>query len=141
MGKKNEKKKAKKDEIVKRREAEGFLPKYSERYCGRGKQIYLGFICAFIGDWKLFSRRRRERFIPQDGTWWHFLYSSRDLCDLAVRPCLKKEKRCFGFGLRQEGIEQELFFGGRMPLHSYYDGLLRRKNTTTKIPVFRSEKG
>lgn len=45
------KKKSKKDEIVKRREAEGFLPKYSERYfAGKGKsRLIWGFICAFIG--------------------------------------------------------------------------------------------
>lgn len=75
MGKKNEKEKSKKDEIVKRRETEGFLPKYSERYfAGRGKsRLIWGFICAFYLGSKLFSRRRRERFIPQDGTWWHFL--------------------------------------------------------------------
>lgn len=74
MGKKNEKEKSKKDEIVKRREAEGFLPNIpSVTSAGKGKADLSGDSSARLSGSKLFSRRRRERFIPQDGTWWHFL--------------------------------------------------------------------
>lgn len=107
MGKKNEKEKSKKDEIVKRREAEGFLPKYSERYfAGKGKsRLIWGFICAFIGIEAFLAAEERAFY---SAGWNMVAFFSIAVVIYVIWPCgrVLKRKKMLGFWLRQEGIEQ-----------------------------------
>lgn len=143
MGKKNEKEKSKKDEIVKRREAEGFLPKYSERYfAGKGKsRLIWGFICAFIGIEAFLAAEERAFY---SAGWNMVAFFSIAVVIYVIWPCgrVLKRKKMLGFWLRQEGIEQELFFGGtRMLPYSYYDGLLCEEKYYYKDSCFQIGKG
>lgn len=139
MQRKSSQEETKKSETEIRRDEEGFLPKYSDRYFARipKRRAIAGFVCGFIGIEAFLAAQ--ERYFYSTG-WNIVTFLCIAVVFYVIWPCryVIKRKKMIGSWVRSTGIEQENFFGGtRMIPYAFYDEMLQRQKYYYKATCFQ----